>query len=299
MCNRELWQKKILVQSQSNRPFMRSKLTLWLVCFVMAATLVFGDCLFAQESAVMLASSSALSSDSMQVRRWPVELRAGQFHIHSTVSTQKLEPVLYKLSSLAQELTEALAIKIDDQPIHIVVLESRESLDAYVKRLLPLAPSRRALYIRHRGPGLVLTFMNPTWITDARHECTHALLDASTVRVPQWLDEGLAEYFETDSGNPLEHATHRAAVRSQLRYGQVADLAQLERTDSNSILTAKDYRDAWSVTAFALNASQESKVVFQRFLQDLQNDRAGGFLSHRLQPSSISWREEFANFFRQ
>ena len=235
----------------------------------------------------------------MQVRRWPVEMRAGQFQIHSTVSSQKMKPILHKLSSLAQELTEALAIEIVDQPIHVVVLDSRESLDAYVKRLLPLAPSRRALYIRHRGPGLVLTFMNPAWITDARHECTHALLDASCVRVPQWLDEGLAEYFETASGNPLEHATHRAAVRSQLRYGQVADLEQIERTDSNSTLTTKDYRDAWSITAFALNASQESRVSFQRFLQDLQNDRAGGFLSHRLQPSTITWREEFSNFFRR
>lgn len=278
---------------------MQSKLSLWLVCFVVTANWVYGVCLFAQESAVPFASSTSISNDSMQVRRWPVEMRAGQFQIHSTVSSQKLEPVLHKLSSLAQELTEALAIEIVDQPIHVVVLDSRESLDAYVKRLLPLAPSRRALYIRHRGPGLVLTFMNPAWITDARHECTHALLDASCVRVPQWLDEGLAEYFETASGNPLEHATHRAAVRSQLRYGQVADLEQIERTDSNSSLTTKDYRDAWSITAFALNASQESRVAFQRFLQDLQNDRAGGFLSHRLQPSTITWREEFSNFFRR
>jgi len=278
---------------------MPRELLLWLICLEMIAQLFCSDRLFAQETIVQLASRSAVSRDAMPVQRWPVEMRAGQFQIHSTVPSQSIEPFLLKLSSLALELRESLDVEIVDQPIHIVVLDSRESLDDYVKRLLPLAPSRRALYIRHRGPGLVLTYMNPAWITDARHECTHALLDASGVRVPQWIDEGLAEYFETASGNPLDHVTHRAAVRSQLRYGQVADLVHLEGTDSNSILTAKDYRDAWSVTAFALNASEETKIVFQRFLKDLQNGCPGGFLNHRLQPAIGSWREDFSVFFRR
>ena len=295
----ELRRKKILAPSHGNSAFMPRELLQWLVCLAMTAVPFCSDCLFAQETVVKLASRSAVSSSAMQVQRWPVEMHAGQFQIHSTVSSQRIEPFLIKLSSLAQELRESLAVEIVDQPIHIVVLDSRESLDEYVKRLLPLAPSRRALYIRHRGPGLVLTYMNPAWITDARHECTHALLDASGVKVPQWLDEGLSEYFETASGNPLDHMTHRAAVRSALRYGQVADLVHLEGTDSNSILTAKDYRDAWSVTAFALNASEETKIVFQRFLKDLQNGCPGGFLNHRLQPAIGSWREDFSSFFRR
>ena len=299
MVNRELLRKKILASSHDPSTFMPRELLLWLVCLAMTAQLFCNGRLRAQETIAQLASRSPVTRDAMQVQRWPVEMQAGQFQIHSTVSSDSIEPFLLKLSSLALELRESLDVEIVDQPIHIVVLDSRETLDDYVKRLLPLAPSRRALYIRHRGPGLVLTYMNPAWITDARHECTHALLDASGLRVPQWLDEGLAEYFETVSGNPMDHTTHLAAVRSQLRYGQVADLVHLEGTDSNSILTAKDYRDAWSVTAFALNASAETKIVFQRFLKDLQNGCPGGFLNHRLQPVTGSWRESFTNFFRR
>ena len=278
---------------------MQSSFLLWLVSLAIVANLLCGNCVLAQQMALQLASSASVSSESTNVRRWPVEMRADQFQIHSTVPPQRIEPFLPKLSSLARELRESLAIEIVDTPIHIVVLDNRESLDAYVKRLLPLAPSRRALYIRHRGPGLVLTYFNPGWITDVRHESTHALLDASGVRVPAWLDEGLAEYFETAGESPLEHATHRAGVRSQLRYGQVPDLQQLEATDANSTLSAKDYRDAWSVTAFALNASEETKLSFQRFLQDLQHDRPGGYLNHRLQPAVGSWRDDFSNFFRR
>ena len=255
-------------------------------------------CGFAQESVVLLASSSKVSSSNqLAVSRWPFELREGQFIIHSTVPAAKLAPHLPKLCTLPNEMKQSLAISIAEQPIHLVVLESRDLLDAYVKRLLTNAPSRRALYIRHRGPGLVLTYYNPAWLTDARHECTHAVLDASGVKVPQWLDEGLAEYFETTNISLLEHATHRASVRTQIRFGQVADLERFERMDSNSTMTAKDYRDAWSVTAFLMNASEQSKNSFQVYLSDLQCERAAGFLSHRLQPPIHSWRDEYTKFF--
>ncbi len=270
----------------------------------------FGPMLLGQDPAVQLASATSVSkvasvpstasaSSGAMASRWPYQERVGQFHVHSTVPIAKLEMHLLYLSTLPKELSTSLAISISEQPIHLVVLESRESLDSYVNRLLPDAPSRRALYIRHRGPGLVLTYFNPGWVTDARHECTHALLDASGVKVPQWLDEGLAEYFETASTNPLKHATHGAAVQSQIRYGQVADIQQLEHTDSNTALTAKDYRDAWSVTAFALNSSDQTRSIFQKYLQDLQSERAAGLLSHRLQPAVRSWREDFTQFFRR
>ncbi len=251
----------------------------------------------AQESGVQLASLSAVSRNPLQSNRWPFECGEGQFQIHSTVSIARLEPYLAKLNSLPSELKQSLAISVVEQPIHLVVLESRDSLDAYVKRLLPNAPSRRALYIRHRGPGLVLTYYNSAWLTDARHECTHALLDASGVKVPQWLDEGLAEYFETANESPLDHATHRLSVKTQIRFGQVADLEQLERMDSNSVMTAKDYRDAWSITAFLLNSSSQSRNALQVYLSDLQSERAAGFLSHRLQTGIHSWRDDYTRFY--
>ena len=273
----------------------------FLLCCLGSLLIVWIDiraCMFAQEPGVLLASTSKVTNSNQQaVSRWPFELCEGQFHIHSTVPTAKLAQHLPKLCTLPNEMNLSLAISIAEQPVHLVVLESRELLDTYVKRFLPNAPSRRALYIRHRGPGLVLTYYNPAWLTDARHECTHALLDASGVRVPQWLDEGLAEYFETANNNLLEHATHRASVQTQIRFGQVADLEQLERMDADATMTAKDYRDAWSVTAFLLNASVQTKNTLQLYISDLQSDRAAGFLSHRLQPSIHSWRDDYTRFF--
>jgi hypothetical protein len=255
--------------------------------------------LWGQSENFLIASSTPSSTATPRVSSWPYELSAGNFQIHSTVPDSKLQRFVPKIASLPAELSLALGISVMDQPVHIVVLESRELLDAYVKRILPSAPSRRALYIRHRGPGLVLTYFNGSWLTDVRHECTHAILDANNVKVPQWLDEGLAEYFESTNLSPLSHATHSNAVQSQIRFGQVADLEQLERMPPNHSMTAKDYRDAWSVVAFLLNSSTHSQMALQTYLQDLQNDRAGGFLAHRLKPAAQSWREDFISFFRK
>ena len=251
-----------------------------------------------QEPKVQLASAIAVSNLRPRLSSWPHEVLAGQFQIHSTVPVGRLQPYLPKIASLPTELMQSLCISVADQPIHIVVLENRESLDSYVQRLLPSAPSRRALYIRHRGPGLVLTYFNASWLTDARHECIHAVLDANHVKVPQWLDEGLAEYFETAT-NPLLHATHSVAVQSQNRYGQIPDLEQMERLPSTAEMSPKDYRDAWGMVAFLLNSSPRAQSALQMYLQDLQNDRAAGFLSHRLKPMVHSWRDEFTGFFRK
>lgn len=255
--------------------------------------------LIGQVSDGYLASASGTKSNLLQLNRWPFEANDGQFQIHSTVPIAQLDRFLPKLNSLPMELNLALTISVAKQPIHVVVLESRDAFEAYVKRLLPNAPSRRALYYRHRGPGLVLTYYSPAWLTDARHECTHALLDASGIRLQQWLDEGLAEYFETATGNPLEHATHRVAVQSQLRYGQIPEIENLEAIDSNSAMSAKDYRDAWSITAFLLNSSVQSKKSFQSYLVDLQNESATGLISHRLKLPNHTWRDDFDGFFRR
>lgn len=253
----------------------------------------------AQDSRVRLASETS-SAPAVQVpqRIWPYQRSAGAFELHSTVPIEFFDRLLPGLTSLPNELQETLQIDLSNPKIDVVVLENREALDAYARRLIPAAPSRRALYVRHRGPGLVLTHFNSAWLSDARHECTHALLDGSKLKLPLWLDEGLAEYFETVNANRLAHTSHLAAVKSQLRYGQVPDLERLELMDANATMTGKDYRDAWSVTAFLLNSSKSNADTFIGYLQDLQRNQAAGFLSHRLKPGIKSWREEFSNFYR-
>jgi hypothetical protein len=251
-------------------------------------------------AASSLKTATVAGQDSISgISNWPYQHCVGQFHLHSTVPIALLEKQLASVMTLPAEICEQLQVAIASDRIDIVILESREALDSYARRFLPNTPSRRALYFRHRGPGLVMTYYHPGWIHDARHECTHALLDASEIALPLWQDEGLAEYFETPGDRPVDRSTHFSPVRSQVRYGQIPDLVKLESLDSRDGLDPKEYRDAWSVIAFLLHSSAPTRRAYQEYLQDLQAKRVAGFLSHRLTPTIESWRVAFSDFYRR
>lgn len=264
----------------------------------------------AQESEVRLASSvspipttSTVNVDSRLAIHgsdslWPIRFTQDQFSVYSTVSLLTLEPHLAALRTLPNELRETLQIEVADSPVHIVVLSDRESLDQYAKKILPNAPSRQALYIRHRGPGLVLTYFHKNWIRDVRHECTHALMDASGMSLPIWQDEGLAEYFETVGGKPLRHPSHLKSVQQQIRFGQIVDLQTIETTEIQEGLDGKGYRDSWSVVAFLLHSSVETRAAYHLYLKEHQTKQAAGLLSHRVRDAQIEWRSQFAAFYR-
>jgi len=264
----------------------------------------------AQDSEVRLAGATSPSKGTVAVAlsdttengnlgaNWPIRFTQDQFSVYSTVSMLTLEPHLDALRTLPSELSEALKIKVSVRPIHIVVLNDRELLDQYARKVLPNAPSRQALYIRHRGPGLVLTYFHKNWIQDVRHECTHALLDASGLSLPVWQDEGLAEYFETTGGHPIRHPSHWKSVQQQIRFGQIVDLQTMETTEMREGLDGKGYRDAWSVIAFLLNSSPETRAKYQQYLQEQQTKQAAGLVSHRIRDAHFDWRSQFVAFFR-
>ena len=107
----------------------------------------------------------------------------------------------------------------------------------------------------------------------------------------------MAEYFETANKNPMLHASHLLSVRTQLRFGQIAELERLEQLASDATLSPKDYRDAWSVVALMLNASDESRRIYCQYLKDLQDQRAAGMLSRRRGANAMPWREMYIQFF--
>jgi hypothetical protein len=205
----------------------------------------------------------------------------------------------HRLTTLPLEIEQELAIKLSNANIRLVVLANEAEFDQYLKKNFPGLPKRRALFVQNRGPGLVLTYMHSDWLTDARHECTHALLHASGIKLPLWLDEGLAEYFEVESTEKGAHPTHRHAVASQLRYGQVVQIEDFEQSQNATTLSPKEYRDAWSIVAFLLNHNNESKQALQAYIEDLRTGAAAGLLSRRLPAKSRgNWREDYLQYYR-
>jgi hypothetical protein len=277
----------------------------WTLIFVLPPTSSWDSFILAQsqdskhlpkeELKEVLRNSSFSKSAVSQV--WPSNWSTGDFLFHSTVHESILRKHIDRLVLLPKEIEKSLGIELRECSIRVVVLSNAHEYDRYVSLHFPKAPKRRALFLQHRGPGLVLTYFHEDWIEDARHECTHAILHANGIRLPVWLDEGLAEYFEREQIDRRIHPVHFPAVVSQLRYGQVVDLEEFEQQDH--VLDSKSYRDAWSVVAFLLHLNDESRQALQSFVQDRKTGAAAGLLSRRLSSDMRRhWRDRYVAFFK-
>lgn len=231
---------------------------------------------------------------------WNTTTTYSPFVLYSTLDLQRIESQAKKLDGYQKEVQDVLGLSFSIDEVKIVVLRDKVEYDAYLDEHFPKLPKRRALFVQHRGPGLVLTYMHDDWIIDARHECAHAMLHSCRTKLPSWLDEGLAEYFETALPDRLAHREHAQGVLAQIRYGQVPEIEELEQWHVDVALESKQYRDAWSVVAFLLHHSPESRAAFQQYLKDLQSGSAAGYLGRRLSRElRQNWRKEFLRFYQR
>jgi hypothetical protein len=64
--------------------------------------------------------------------------------------------------------------------------------------------------------------------------------------LPLWLDEGLAEYFETPIDTIDAQHEHLARIPEDLKEGWIPDLSHLESLTSIHQMSPRDYREAWA-----------------------------------------------------
>ncbi len=101
---------------------------------------------------------------------------------------------------------------------------------------------------------------------DLRHEATHALARGAYGDLPLWLDEGLAEYFETQADAPDAQNEHLAKIREDLRQGWTPDLPRLESLTDIHQMTPRDYREAWGWVHLMLGGDRPSDSLLVNYL---------------------------------
>lgn len=245
---------------------------------------------------VCAAESPVLAADAA---RWPFEAQIGQFAIHSDFEVASNPNFVKQFGTLKADIESTLKIRIQDEAVHLILFKRQSNYRGYMRRYFPTVPTRRALFIKRRGPGMVFAYESNEMHIDVRHETTHALLNASLPYVPLWLDEGLAEYFEsTPSGNTRSHP-HHSSTRRQAQWGRVPTLESLEAIGDLSDMGTTEYQQAWSWVHFLLHESDESRSVLIRFLQDLQAHAPPGQLSRRVASELPEWQSRYLRHFRR
>jgi hypothetical protein len=231
--------------------------------------------------------------------QWPDTYQAGQFFYHADFPLAEHHALLQSIPQMQQQMLHLLGIQPSQEPIFVFLFARRSTYQAYLQQYFPDAPSRKALFIKSRGPGMVFVYRGEDFEIDVRHECAHAILNAALPMVPLWLDEGLAEYFEIPAEQRRHGSPHQRALRWGARVGQVPRIEDLEQRSDLSEMGRSQYRSAWAWVHFMLHGPPAAREELRRYLQDIQALTPPGQLSRRLRARMPDLERQFAEHFRQ
>jgi hypothetical protein len=196
------------------------------------------------------------------------QVRTGPFALYSNTPIPADSPAVRCLHSLEADLTAKLAYRArpGDEPVEIYILNDRNAYTHFLKFYYPELPSRRAFFLAQGDRRVVYTYLSDRLEEDLRHEAAHALIRGCYGDLPLWLDEGLAEYFETraDAVNPRDE--HLSRIPDDRRGGWVPDLPRLESLTDIHQMTPRDYRESWAWVHMMLSSDQTGDSLLVDFL---------------------------------
>jgi hypothetical protein len=241
---------------------------------------------------VMLAYAQAA-----EPRQWPVELSVGRFEIHADFELDQRQLLVSELESMRDDLPATLNIVASSHPVHVVLFESPNEYHRYMQNYFPQLPTRRAIFIQDRGPGMLFTHWHADIANDLRHEITHAILNDHAQPLPLWLDEGLAEYFEVPGPQRFDGCEYLPQVIERAEQGFIPSLKRLEEIASLDRFSNANYRDSWSWIHFLIHRSTATRELLSEFINQhragMQPLSLARQLSQTIPDANAEYREHF------
>ena len=224
----------------------------------------------------MLASSAGLLAGCRSVptfsdnRPKKTVIRIDGIELRSDVPLPRSHPLVEELAELRVRLSHTLRVEPGTRPVVVYLFGDEGRYSSYMAEHFPGLPNRRAFFVGTPGELAVYAFWGASIDADLRHECTHGLLHSSLGEVPLWLDEGIAEYFETDPRAMRRVNTdHVDRLRLALRNGWRPDMPRLESLQTVDQMSRADYQEAWAWVHFLMHESMASRDLLMEYLHAL------------------------------
>lgn len=249
--------------------------------------------------AMLTMFSSAVLTEPARAARWPCEWSDGTFIYHADFQVPRAQQIVQQVRQLKSDIPQQLGLVASNEPVHVYLFHDRNTYEGYLKKYFPSVPFRQALFIKQHGAGMVFAFHNGDFITDLRHETTHAILHTLLPMVPLWLDEGLAEYFEVERDERAGKNPHLDDVHRALRWRRVPRIETLEQINDISRMDNRAYQEAWAWVHFLLHGPLELRHEFRSYLVDIQRQTPPGSLSDRLESRNRNVLTGFREHFRR
>jgi hypothetical protein len=208
------------------------------------------------------------SSQAQEPTQWTTEFSSGIFTVHCDFELEQKASLVAEMNSVREDLRLLLEVNPAQPKIHIVLFGTESEYRRYMDKYFPGVPQRRAIFIQHRGPGMLFTFTHSELATDLRHEVTHALVNRRDHALPLWLDEGLGEYFEVARNERFAGNQNVPIVAQLVRQNRLSSIEDLARVESLTDFSDAHYRDAWAWVHFMIHRRSETRALLIRYLRD-------------------------------
>ena len=176
---------------------------------------------------------------------------------------------------------------VADDPVEIYVLDDREAFEHFLGSTFPSCRPGGHSSWRGIGAGR-LHLLQPCVSRKTCHEATHADLRGAFGDLPLWLDEGLAEYFETDLSLSDAEPPRLEQIAADLRGGWSPNLERLESMTEIRQMTQRDYREAWGWVHLFLNGPEPGKTLLIGYLKETDRTGDKARLAPRLAQAKIT-----------
>src|SRR5262249_55606648 len=193
-------------------------------------------------------------------------------------------PMFAELAAMRDRIHAELKLPPSSEPIKVYLFESEGAYKRYLRLKYPdlYRLDRRAFFVANpvgmsglSEELLVFTYDSKRLMQDLRHELTHALLHGVIKKVPQWLDEGLAEFFELPPANDGANAEHVERLKADLTNRRARlSLARLEKLTEVHQMHPAEYRESWAWVYLMMRGNKpEAKTMLLQYLAQLRMGR--------------------------
>jgi hypothetical protein len=214
--------------------------------------------------------------------------RIGQLVVYSDFPLPKQHRLLRELADQRELICEQFNLAPTDEPIYIHLFHSLLAMQESAQAHFTNYPQRRAFFVETETSLRVFAHWGDRAAEDLRHEVTHGYLHAMVRRLPLWLDEGIAEYFEVSRGEHAIHHTHLLELKGSLQTGWFPSLVRLEKMTSAEKMTQLDYAESWAWTHFMLHTTPERKETLRQYLREVDRGENAIAFSQYIEPRDPS-----------
>jgi hypothetical protein len=222
-----------------------------------------------------------------------------QLVIRSEEPLPQHDRLLEELTAQRGDLLTLLNLPASSQPIYVYLFASPERFRDFMRERYPDLPDRRAFFVEHDGRLEVYAHWGDRVAEDLRHEVAHGYLHSVAPRIPLWLDEGLAEFFEVPRGYQGLNMPHVHQLVERLQEGWQPNLRRLESLSSPAEMDQIDYAESWAWTHYLLHASPAHRDLLRHFLRDVQQQPQSEPLSGRLERAAGPAEQALATYLRE